>query len=199
VFPNALDDASVSFIIDNHQAMDLAIGHLKELGHKRIALLHGQGYRNSYMLDQEQRIEAFYSIMAKQQLEIHPKSVRYGGFEFEQAYPVVMNLLEEKAFPTAIICNDYNAEGVYAAIGQKGLSVGKDISVLGFDDIALAARLSPELSTIRIGWDKIVTMVLDQFSSMLEEPAPCSGRVFKTPVELVVRKSTDRCPVTPEE
>jgi DNA-binding LacI/PurR family transcriptional regulator len=196
VFPNALDDSSVSFIIDNHQAIGLAINHLKELGHTRIALLHGQGYRSSYMLDQEQRIEAFYSIMTEQKLGVHPKYVRYGGFDYEQAYPVTLDLLEESVSPTAIICNDYNAEGVYAAINKKGLTVGKDISVLGFDDIALAARLSPELSTIRIGWDKIVTMVLDQFGLMLEDPASFSGKFFKTPVELVIRKSTGICSAT---
>jgi DNA-binding LacI/PurR family transcriptional regulator len=199
VFPNALDDSSVSFIIDNHQGMELSIKHLRELGHSRIALLHGQGYRNSYMLDQEQRIEAFYTIMAEQQLGVHPKYVRYGGFEFEQAYPVVQDLLEETVPPTAIICNDYNAEGVYAAINKKGLIVGQDVSVLGFDDIALAQRLSPGLSTIRIGWDKIVTMVLDHFSLMLENPASFSGRIIKTPVELVVRKSTGLCPLLNEK
>ena len=64
------------------------------------------------------------------------------------------------------------------------------MSVVGFDDIALASKLDPGLTTIRIGWDSISSIVIDKLNVMLRDHNSFNGKNFHTPVELITRKST---------
>lgn len=189
VFPNAYTEDSISILINNNEAIRLAVDHLADLGHQRIAMLHGQGYDNLYLLDQEQRIDAFYANMQRRGLLIPPYYVRYGGFEHSQGYNATIELLEQRERPTAIICNDYNAQGVYDAIESKGLSVPDDISVIGFDDVEPGRHCRPALTTISIELKTIVkqiTEISDKLALGHEVPAG----VIHTPVKLIERKST---------
>ncbi len=190
VFPNAMDEQSTTVIIDNYKGIELAAEHLISLGHTKIAMLHGQGYRNTYILDQEERIDAFYSVMHKHELIVRPEYLTYGGFEADEGYKAALELLSCKLPPTAIICNDYNAEGVYRAVKEKGLLVGKDISIIGFDDIPSVSKLNPPLTTVKIGWDRISDYVIERINDVIHTPDAFKGKCFRTNVDLVIRQST---------
>ncbi|CAM5232220.1 LacI family DNA-binding transcriptional regulator [Streptomyces aurantiogriseus] len=90
--------------------------------------------------------------------------------------------------PTAVVCDDDKlAAGVYKAARRLGLRIPDDISVTGVDDIALAAALDPELTTVRLDAELFGERGMRALLAVLEGRTPEGGDI---PVELVVRGST---------
>ncbi|MDX3531557.1 LacI family DNA-binding transcriptional regulator, partial [Streptomyces sp. ID05-39B] len=90
--------------------------------------------------------------------------------------------------PTAIVCDDDKlAAGVYKALRRRGLRIPDDVSVTGVDDIALAAALDPELTTVRLDAELFGERGMRALLAVLEGRTPEEGEI---PVELVVRGST---------
>ena len=75
-----------------------------------------------------------------------------GNFRADSGYDLTRRLLERRRRPTAIVCgNDLMALGAYFAIGEHGLRVPDDVSVVGYDDLEdIASHIQPALSTIRL-------------------------------------------------
>jgi LacI family transcriptional regulator len=129
---------------DSYEGIDLAVDHLKSLGHTRIAFLNGS--KNSMV--SEQRYQAFVGSMTKHNLEPLEELIEYGYYVPDCAKYHVPKFLENGA--TAIICaSDLIASGVMAEVMKQGLKIPEDISVVGFDDLPIAAQLTPSLTTIR--------------------------------------------------
>ena len=129
---------------DSREGIGLAVDHLRKLGHTKIAFLNGsQGSRVTY-----DRQEAFERNMKRVGLLADEKLMAYGYFVPEAASYHVRGFLEHGA--TAILCaSDLIAEGVIAECARMGYRVPEDVSVIGYDDIALAAALDPPLTTVR--------------------------------------------------
>ncbi len=129
---------------DNGEGIDLAVAHLHSLGHTRIAFLNGS--KNSMV--SQQRHQAFLSSMARHGLIADGNLIDYGYYVPDCARDHVPGFLKQGA--TAIMCaSDLIATGVIAELHKRDLRVPEDISVVGFDDLPIAARLSPSLTTIR--------------------------------------------------
>ncbi|MDF2871619.1 MAG: hypothetical protein K0R05_3194 [Anaerocolumna sp.] len=129
---------------DSEEGIDLAVDHLKELGHKKIAFLNGS--KNSMV--SEQRYAAFVNSMNKHSLKPEENLIEYGYYVPDCAKYHVPSFLKNGA--TAIICaSDLIASGVITEVTKQGFNVPEDISVIGFDDLPIAAQLSPALTTIR--------------------------------------------------
>ncbi|MEV7885415.1 LacI family DNA-binding transcriptional regulator [Streptomyces sp. NPDC002817] len=96
--------------------------------------------------------------------------------------------------PTAVVCDDDKlAAGAYKALRRRGLRIPDDVSVTGVDDIALAAALDPELTTVRLDAELFGEHGMRALLAVLEGHTPDAGDI---PVELVVRGSTAP-PATP--
>ena len=129
---------------DSYEGIDLAVAHLKGLGHKKIAFLNGS--KNSMV--SEQRQQAFLGSMLKHGLTPEEGLMEYGYYVPDCAKDHVPSFLSKGA--TAIMCaSDLIATGVITELNHQGLKVPKDISVIGFDDLPIAAQLTPSLTTIR--------------------------------------------------
>lgn len=129
---------------DNYEGIDLAVSHLYNLGHKKIAFLNGS--KNSMV--SEQRHQSFVNSMTKHGLEPDENLIEYGYYVPDCAKDHVPGFLKNGA--TAIMCaSDLIATGVIVELQKRGLKVPEDISVIGFDDLPIAAQLSPSLTTIR--------------------------------------------------
>lgn len=129
---------------DSFEGIDLAVHHLCDLGHKRIAFLNGT--KNSMV--SEQRRQAFVNSMIKHGLVPDENLIQYGYYVPDCAKDHVPQFLKHGA--TAIMCaSDLIATGVIAELTRHGLKVPDDISVIGFDDLPIASQLSPSLTTIR--------------------------------------------------
>ncbi len=129
---------------DSYEGIDLAVRHLHNLGHKKIAFING----SLFSLVSDQRQEAFETAMHDAGLTIYPELMGQGYYIPETAQYYVSNFIAAGA--TAIICgSDAIAKGVIDQCNIHGFKVPDDISVIGFDDIKLAATLTPPLTTIR--------------------------------------------------
>ncbi|MBP3966618.1 LacI family DNA-binding transcriptional regulator [Paenibacillus lignilyticus] len=136
-------------IIDEVAGGVLATEHLIGLGHTDIAFIGG--YKQ--MSNTVQRLEGYTKAMQQAGLQIREDWIITGGFTVE-AGKVFMNQLlggETENRPTAIVCaNDLSAIGAIKAAVKHGLRVPEDMSIIGFDDIPLAANVIPELTTISL-------------------------------------------------
>lgn len=136
---------NVSYIgTDSFEGIDAAIEHLTGLGHEKIALLNGSA--NSMIT--EQRRQAYIDIMNAHSLPVREEWMPYSYYVAAAAKDHVAGLLSLGV--TAIVCgNDLLASGVLEECKAHGYRVPQDVSVIGFDDIPIAAKLTPPLTTIR--------------------------------------------------
>lgn len=129
---------------DSYEGITMAVNHLVNLGHKNIAFLNG----SLYSLVSDQRQEAFESAMAAASLPVQKDLTAYGYYVSDSAKYHVPGFLAAGA--TAVVCgNDLIAKGVIDECTQRGFRVPEDISVVGFDDLSIAATFDPPLTTIR--------------------------------------------------
>ena len=142
--------ADVTNVVLNHEhAAKLTVKHLYELGHREIAVIKGQASSSDTAI----RWQA--TVSAARALGMHVPRNLVAQLDRdvtspEIAYPLVKNLLRAGRRFTAIVCfNDVAALGAIRAINDATLRVPADISVVGFDDIHVAAFATPSITTIR--------------------------------------------------
>ncbi|MCM1105525.1 MAG: LacI family transcriptional regulator [Blautia sp.] len=129
---------------DSHEGISMAVNHLHTLGHRKIAFLNG----SLYSMVSDQRQAAFENALWALGLPLEDKLMARGYYVADSAKYHVPGFLEAGA--TAIVCgNDLIAQGVIEECTRRGLKVPEDISVVGFDDISIAAAFNPPLTTIR--------------------------------------------------
>jgi len=167
---------------DHAGGVRLALAHLRALGHHRIA--HISGATNT--LAGAQRLEAFLDSCADQPKEY----VRRGDFSSASGYRETAALLVLAEPPTAIVCgSDLMALAALQAIWESGARPGRDIAVVGFDDLEAAALAHPPLTTIRQDRHELGIIAAESAIDLVERLDGVPRRVV-LPVELVVRASS---------
>lgn len=170
---------------DNIEGIDIAVEHLYASGHEKIAFLNG----SPHSMVSEERQKAYYNSMRSHGLEINEELTAYGYYVADCAKYHVPALLDAGA--TAIICgNDLIASGVIAECKLRGFRVPEDISVIGFDDIPLAAALQPPLTTIRQERRELGKCAYMVLNSLIHHIPICRTQIR---AKLIVRKSTAQC------
>lgn len=128
---------------DSYEGIDLAIDHLHELGHTRIALLNGS--KDSMITTN--RYEAYISSMQNHNLDVQEDLIAYGYYVEESAKYHVPDLISHGA--TAIICgNDLLAIGAIKECIKQNIRIPEDVSIIGYDNIPAAETTTPALTTI---------------------------------------------------
>jgi LacI family transcriptional regulator len=170
---------------DNFGGAYQATRHLIGLGHRQIAFLGGRAL-TSVRAD---RVAGYCRALAEANLAVDPAlsvesmPTKFGGLAaFAAAYALPQR-------PSAAVCfNDVVAIGAILAAQQRGLSVGRDIAIVGFDDIAEAALMSPALSSVAVDGlglgDRAAGLLLDSIRSGDRQPEHFVGQA-----RLVVRQS----------
>jgi len=163
-----------------------AAQHLVDLGHRRVAVISGL----PEMLVARARLEACRSALDAAGTPLDDRLVRSGHFQFQDGLHLAEDLLAQPAPPSAIICgNDLQALGVYEAARRAGLRIPQDLSVVGFDDIAVARWCAPPLTTIRQPFAEMGATAAQMLLSIVAGGAPPHSRV-ELGTTLVVRDST---------
>ncbi len=177
--------------LDGAAGIAIAVQHLAELGHKRIGYLTPPHEQHLTRV----RWEGFVKGMNDANLIIDPSLIGEGDFSEKSGQRGTHELLDLSNPPTAIICsNDRMAFGAMRAIQARGLEVGKDVSIIGFDDIPLAHYSNPPLTTLRQPFGEIGQMLFRLLMSRIVRTAkPISGGIMLKP-ELQVRQSTGSPP-----
>ena len=179
--------------LDHHHAAELALRHLTDLGHRKIAVFRGHP-RSS---DSHDRWTALSEVAREMGLDLDQElviqidstdSTPYLG------YPYGKQLVEKKRPFTALLAyNDVSAIGAIRAFQEAGLNVPKDISVVGFDDIAASAFHYPSLTTIRQPLDRMGELAVKILIDRIESEPETRPELAVQP-ELVVRESTGPAP-----
>ena len=171
---------------DDRRGIRLAVEHLAELGHTRIAHIAGP-LELSTGLD---RHEGFHEAMSELGLEVDPELVVVTrAFTEAEGAKACAELLDRGAGPTAIAAaNDLIALGCYDVFAERGISCPDEISVVGFNDMPFADRFQPPLTTIRIPHYEIGMAAAElMLEILLNGEAP--PRDIRLEPSLVVRSS----------
>lgn len=141
-----LDDPEHMVSSNDRLAVIEATRYLISQGHVRIALVAGpHGFLSAH-----ERREGFAAALAEAGLKLPRSFVADGQYTFESGIGAADSLLALVPRPTAIVaCNDEMAAGVLFAARSRGIAVPEELSIIGFDDTPLAARVWPPLSTVR--------------------------------------------------
>jgi DNA-binding LacI/PurR family transcriptional regulator len=185
--------------VDYKSGMEQAIDHVTSLGHKRIAFIAGpQNLRSA-----AERQSIFLAAMKGRGIKLDKQRLATGNHRVDGGHGAMQKLLQHHPRPTAVMCsNDLTAIGAITAICAAGLSVPRDISVVGYDDIDIAAAYNPALTTVRLSRAEIATRAF--FLLYAATNGAKNSEVARNmerdahPVvvtELVVRKSTAPPPV----
>src|SRR5213595_3689262 len=176
-----------AFVGSDHAAgMRLALAHLHELGHRRIA--HVAGARNT--VAGADRIAAFRRETRLLGLELPEEYVHEADFSSAGGYDAACALLALEERPTAILAaSDLMALAALQAIRDAGLQPGRDVAVVGFDDLEAAALAFPPLTTIRQDRQELGMLAASRAVELIEDPEATPPDTI-LPVELVVRASS---------
>ncbi|GAA3769437.1 LacI family DNA-binding transcriptional regulator [Plantactinospora mayteni] len=122
-----------------------ATRHLIQLGHRRIATIAGP----DRVLCCRARLDGYRSAMEAAGLPVDPDLVARADLTTEDGHAAALRLLDRPGRPSAIVTgNDLQALGVYQAARELGLRIPADLSVVGFDDLPVAALVEPPLTTV---------------------------------------------------
>jgi DNA-binding LacI/PurR family transcriptional regulator len=174
-----------SFFPDEQQGARLAIEHLIELGHRRIAVVAGtKGNRSS-----DERMKGVKKTLKKHGLTLPPEYVCSGIFSRGAGYRHGQHFLGLADPPTAVFCfNDDTAAGLIGYAAEKGVKVPEELSIAGFDNCSASPVTWPPLTTVQNPAVEIADAGAQDLIDRLEGRPGKKQGLF--PVELVVRGST---------
>jgi len=141
-----LDEEAHLVESNDRQAVRQAITHLAELGHTRIGFVTGPtGFRSA-----AEREAGYDEAVRENKLDRRSGLKAVGNYTFESGLEAGRRLLEANSPPTAVFAsNDVMAAGVLHAARERGVDVPRELSIVGFDDTAIAAHIWPPLTTVR--------------------------------------------------
>ncbi|MFJ4143824.1 LacI family DNA-binding transcriptional regulator [Pseudomonas sp. NPDC089734] len=172
--------------LDNHAAARAMTEHLIELGHRRIGLIKGP--RSSPLT--RDRVDGYIEALKQAGIAFDPTLICHGDFSLKAGYDGAAAMLELPERPTALFCeNDEMAIGALKRIKQQGLRVPEDLSLVGFDDIPLAAYCDPPLTTIAQPAEVFGQKAVEMLVALIEKK-PLEQRHIVLPYELTLRDST---------
>lgn len=133
--------------VDNVASARLAVDHLLELGHRRIACITNAPVRYTAAAD---RLAGYREACTSAGVAVDEGLFAEGDFNAPSGHAAMSSVLKYGQPDAVFVASDTVALGAIGAIRDAGLRVPEDISVIGFDDIALAAYFNPSLTTVRV-------------------------------------------------
>ncbi len=184
-----LPDRAVVVTSDNEAGGALAADHLAGLGHQRIGVIAGP----AGLPTAEARLKGFTDALAGTGITLSPgRVIRASYYTFGAGLEAGRELLRVCPEVTAVYCaNDLIALGVMTVAGQADRHVGRDLSVVGFDDIFTSQLISPPLTTVRQQIAQLGRRAAIAAIAAIEGRGAAAGSSrIVVPVDLVVRGST---------
>jgi DNA-binding LacI/PurR family transcriptional regulator len=171
--------------VDNELAGRMATEHLIGLGHSRIAVLTGSPIQKTAQLRTKGFLSAMESAgLADEAMVVPSEYTSFAG------YTGTLSLIRESNRPTALFCSsDLIAEGALTALREKGISVPREMSVIGVDDLPAARDCDPPLTTIRQPLRAMGAEATKLLCHQIKQRSHETEQIV-LPTELIVRGST---------
>lgn len=167
---------------DNFKGGHRATNHLARLGRRRIAFLG-----DVHTIELAQRHHGYEAALREAGLEADPRLHRRCRLVPDAAVEAVDDLLDQRlAFDAIVAVSDLVAMGAVRALNRRGLLVPRDVAVVGYDDIEIAAHAHPALTTIRQDPAKAGRLLVAKLLRLLAGDQASSERLG---TELIVRES----------
>ncbi|KPC54845.1 HTH-type transcriptional regulator GalR [Amantichitinum ursilacus] len=177
---------AIGLAVDNEAAAYQATQYLISQGHKRIAHIAGRLAQP----DSEARLQGYRRALLDAGLEPDPRLVAVGDFTEAGGVMAMTQLLESRApFSALFVANDQSALGARLALYRRGIRVPEEVSMIGFDDLAVSNYMLPPLTTIRQPTFDMGKTATETLLNMLTNQAQT---VTHPQFELVVRESVRR-------
>lgn len=182
----SLDEPGAMVVTNDWIGAAEAAGHLADLGHRRIALVRGlASFRSSSV-----RGKGFLDALAERGIPMDPAYDIQGGYTFESGVEAGHALLSLPQPPTAIFTlNDDMALGVMQAARDRGLELPRDLSVVGYDDLPMAARVWPNLTSVRLPIRDMGRMAAEKLLAPMRGVDPAKLEQPEVRPALVIRRS----------
>lgn len=180
---NPNDDKTCYVDVDNFNGARAAVNHLYKLGRRRIATIAGP----RDVIVGVDRLRGYQAALTENGLDYDPDLVVEGNFSDEGGYAAMQSLMPRK--PDAVFAtSDVMAVAAIRALQEAGYRVPEDVAVIGFDDISLASRSIPALTTVRQPIDMVGAGVVNMLIDMIEHPTS-ETHTMVLPTELIIRSS----------
>ncbi|HWD37996.1 MAG TPA: LacI family DNA-binding transcriptional regulator [Fimbriimonas sp.] len=184
------DQHGPCYTVDNESGVRLALEHLYEMGHRRIAHVTG----NMAQADAALRLSAYQQFMTEKGLPVEACSVFKGDYWRGSGFQAGLAFADLDRRPTAVFCaNDEMAFGLIEAFQAKGIRTPEDVSVVGFDDAPAGNYFSPPLTTVRQPLQAMASEALEAVVQQIETGEAAPGKIYKP--ELVTRGSSAIIPM----
>jgi len=171
---------------DNRAAAVRIASHLLDLGHREFAMISGVTSGNERAAE---RLDGVREALAARGIALRPGRVVEKSYTLTAGRDGLREVMRGESRPTAVVCgNDVLAIGALAECHAQGLAVPRDVSVTGFDDLEMAAVVTPALTTVHFPTADLGTFAGQHLLARLAG-SPVEQRT-ELPVELVVRAST---------
>jgi LacI family transcriptional regulator len=178
--------------VNYQQGIREAVSHLANLGHKRIAFVAGPTNLKSAMA----RRAAFEAAMQENGLTVDSELIVTGDHKVEGGIAALAQLAALSKKPTAILCsNDMTAVGVMREAYDRGITIPRELSVIGFDDIRLAEFTTPPLTTVRMSQKQLAEYAFQALRGEVEGHGDsANGKEVELETSLILRGSTAKVP-----
>jgi len=177
-------------VVDYAMGVNEAMDHLWSLGHRRIGFISGPWELKSARI----RRTAFLRSLSAYGIDEDKRLVEEGDHTVDGGLIAMTRMLASKCSPTALLAsNDLTAIGAMRAVRRAGLSVPRDISIVGFDDIRLAEFTEPPLTTVRLSRKELADHAFHALVGVGEGPDRRRTSEHFVETHLVIRETT--CPV----
>ncbi|WP_153723653.1 LacI family DNA-binding transcriptional regulator [Sporosarcina cascadiensis] len=188
LFNRHTDDKGTPYVVtDNEKGSQLAVQHLNDLGHRRIAYISGSLSFSTF----HQRYNGYKKALAELNLTIDPMIVYSGQVDSEKIKVFLKKVLSLKNRPTSLYAaSDQIAITVIDILAEMGLRVPTDFSVVGFDNIDIASNPHINLTTISQNKQEMAEIALEKLLNIInskEDELPF--QIILEP-ELIIRSTT---------
>jgi LacI family transcriptional regulator len=173
--------------VDNRRGARLAVDHLLDLGHRRIAHLRGPQAN----ADAAERQRGYREALAARDVAVEPDLELPGDFREESGFAAGERLARLTPRPTAVFAaNDAMAIGCLAALRAASLAVPRDLSLVGFDDVPMARYLTPALTTVKVPIAEVGSRAMERLLRIVTHETDEGERDEVVVPTLSVRSST---------
>lgn len=180
-------NSSTAIMSDNTEGTKRLVKYAKELGHRKIAFIHGE-----YTDVTKKRLASFYAGMKECHLEVNPDFVLDGSFHNPKVCGhLTKELMKKKEKPTCIIAtDDISMIGCLSALTEAGYKVPEDISVMGYDGIDLSRFFRPKFTTYIQNSEELGKEAADELISRIFSPKTFTPKTITVSGEIQVGNTT---------